>query len=101
MTLPKRLLKKATLSLCRYKVSAVGITSRGNILGYSFNKPRLQKKYGDLHAEMDLIHRYGEKISTIIICRVNDKGTHLLPIEPCEKCAKVAEKLGIKIISLF
>ena len=91
--------KKAQQSICRYKVSAIGLDKRGNIIGSAFNKPRFDRLGGGLHAEMNLIGRYGSNLKTIIICRVGDKGD-LLAIDPCDNCSYIAKKMGIKIISV-
>lgn len=92
-------IKKASKSVCRYKVSAIGLNKKGDIVGNVSNMPRFAKFNGGLHAEASLIGRYGSKIKTIIICRVNKTGG-LLPIKPCDNCQKLADKFGIKIISI-
>jgi hypothetical protein len=45
------------------------------------------------------MRRYGSNIKTILISRVGHSGI-LRPISPCKTCQKVADKLGIKIISV-
>lgn len=94
-----RLIRKADKSKCTYKISAIAFSKNNNLLGISFNGFRFSRYGGGLHAEMKLMQMYGRKISYIVICRTNGKG-HLLPIEPCDKCRKVADKLGIKIKSV-
>lgn len=91
--------KKANNSNCRFKVSAIGISAKGNVLGSCINNHRFDGKGRGLHAEINLIRRFGKKLSTIIICRVGRSG-EMLPIDPCDNCQKVADKLGIKIISV-
>jgi deoxycytidylate deaminase len=93
-------IRKARSSKCTYRVSAIGLDKKGNILGVTRNGFRISRKGGGIHAEMALIARYGENIETILICRTNDRGD-MLPIDPCVNCQKVAEKHGIKIVSLF
>lgn len=91
-----RAITKAKSSNCRYKIAAIGLNKKGDIVGIKNNTFRLPHKGGGHHAEMRLMKQYRNKIKTIIICRTNNKG-ELLPIEPCESCSKTAEKLGIKI----
>ena len=90
---------KAKQSGCRYRVAAVGISKLGDIIGCVSNKPRLAKEGGGLHAEVHLIRKYGKKIKSIFLCRVNSKGK-LLPIVPCKSCKKLLKKLNIKVYSV-
>ena len=64
---------KAKQSFCRYKISAIGLDKHGTILGTSTNRPRIDRKFGGLHAEIVLIRRYKE-----IIIFDNDKGKVIL-----------------------
>jgi len=91
--------KKATQSICRYKVSAIGFDNKGNILGSAHNTHRFVRKNGGIHAEINLIRKYKNKLKTILICRVGNSG-ELLPINCCEKCQKVCDKLDIKVVSI-
>jgi cytidine deaminase len=91
--------KKASQSVCRYKISAIGLSKKGEVLGSSVNKQRFSRYGGGIHAEMGLIARYGTNLKTIIICRVNAVGK-ICSISPCQNCSDVAKKLGIKIISV-
>ena len=93
------LIKKARKSICRYKISAIGFDKNGSILGSAFNRPRFSREAGGIHAEMALLQKYGKRLKTVVICRVNSKGK-LLQIEPCENCKDVLEKLGIRIYTL-
>lgn len=92
----ERLIKKASKSHCAHKVSAMAFSRKGNLLGFARNTHRFNRKYGGIHAEAALMKRYGAAISYIIICRTNNNGKPL-PIHPCEKCQKIAKKLGITI----
>ena len=56
-------------------------------------------KGAGLHAERRLMQKYGEAISKIVICRTNGNGK-MLPIDPCQNCQKIADKLGIVIESI-
>ena len=94
------MIKKAKKSTCRYKVSALGLTSKGEIIGLKNNSPRFSREGGSVHAEMALMRQYGENIKTIYICRVNGKG-ELLPIKPCKVCKRKAKELGIKILTFI
>ena len=87
-------INKAKQSFCRYKISAIGLDKHGTIIGTATNRPRIDRKFGGLHAEIVLIRRYKENLKTIIICRVSNAGT-VLPIVACEKCQKVMEKMNI------
>jgi len=92
--------KKATSSPCTYKIAAVALTKKGNILGCSRNSyGQFNKHGGGTHAERKLIKKHGKAIYQIIIARVNVSGT-FLPIEPCKTCQKIADKNGIKILSI-
>jgi hypothetical protein len=91
--------RKAGTSSCRFKISATGFDKRGNVIGCATNKPRFVRKGGGIHAEAALIRRYGKRLRTILICRVNRAGD-MLPIDPCKNCSELAEKFEIKIISL-
>lgn len=95
----ERAKQKAKQSSGRYKISAVGFDHKGNYLGISCNYKRFDRYGGGLHAEMNLLHRYGSKVKTMMICRVGATGD-LLPIDPCERCQKVLDKLGIKVITI-
>jgi tRNA(Arg) A34 adenosine deaminase TadA len=91
-----RLIKKAQQSDCRYKVSAIGLTNKGDVIGWASNKHKENKPGCSLHAEVVLIRKYGRKIRTILICRTNNTGD-LLPIDPCNTCSKIATSYGIEI----
>jgi cytidine deaminase len=93
-------IKKARTSACKFKISAIGFNAKGEIIGSSTNIMRFVRKGGGLHAEAKLIMRYRNNLDTILICRVNKTG-EILPIEPCGNCLKLAEKYGIKIISVL
>jgi cytidine deaminase len=94
-----RAIKKANQSVCKFKVSAIGFNNKGEMIGSITNAPRFSRYGGGLHAEALLIKRYGKKLKTILICRVNSNGK-LLPIDPCLNCQKLAIKFGIKIMSV-
>jgi len=91
--------KKARQSNCRFRVSAIGLNHKGEIVGSTFNHLNLPKRNGGVHAEVRLLRRYGNHIKTIIICRVGHGGD-IRPIRPCVNCYKVATKMGVKIISI-
>lgn len=91
--------EKAKQSNCRYKISALGFDKKGNYLGASFNKKRFHIKGGGIHAEIALIKKFGPRMKSMVICRINKQGS-LLNISPCKTCQAVADKLGIKIFSI-
>lgn len=97
------LVQQSQKSMSTYRVSAVAFDKKGDMLGAvcnSFRRDNVKPgKYSGYHAETKLIHRYGDKIKTIVIARTGGGG-NLLPIDPCEKCAHIAKKMGIKIISI-
>ena len=95
----KRLLiKKARKSSCNYKIGAIAISHKGEIIGRSFNTPPISGNA--YHAEQILMARYGKNIKTIIIVRVNKTGG-ILPISPCDACKEMAEKYNIDIVSFM
>ncbi len=89
---------KALQSSCRYKVAAIGLNRKGDVIVTAVNKPLFRAHHGGQHAEMEVI-RKRKGVASIILCRVNKSG-ELLPIDPCEKCRDACNKLGIKIYSL-
>jgi len=99
MTIVEVLIKKAKQSTCRYRISCLGLNIKGEYLGSATNKPRFSRLHGGLHAEIALISRYGKQLKTIVLCRVGASG-ELRPIHACKNCQSVADKLGIKIVTL-
>jgi len=97
--LKKRIRKKAKQSKCRYKIGAIAFNKKGEVIGTSSNMQRFNHYMGSIHAEMKLMKQYGNKIKTIVICRVGNGG-NFVPIDPCETCAKKAKELGITIRSI-
>ena len=95
----KEIIKKATQSICHYRVAAFGFNKKGELIGKAINRPRLSKPHGGLHAEMSLMKHYGNKLASIIICRIGNAGD-LRPIKPCTACQAVADYLNIKIRSV-
>jgi hypothetical protein len=86
----------------KYRIAAIAFTKKGNFIDIRYNNFReglSNRKGAGLHAEQDLIHRYGNRIDTIYILRVGGSGD-CLPIHPCEVCKSIADKRGIKIIPL-
>lgn len=95
----KRAINKALTSQCKYCVSALGFNRRGELIYSASNRPRFSREGGSVHAEMGVMLKAGPGLRTIVLCRANRAGD-LLPISPCHTCAKKAEELGIKIITL-
>jgi hypothetical protein len=95
----ERLTLKASQSICKYKVAALGLNRRGEIIAISANRPRMSRKGGGLHAEMSVMLRAGPALRKILICRVNDQGD-IRPIHPCDACADKALELGVTIVTL-
>jgi len=89
----------------QYHISCVALNKKGEVLGYTtnaFRKDRINPIFGSgLHAESIACAKYfGAGAKTLIIMRVGNNGD-MLPIDPCEDCQKMANKLGIKIISIM
>ena len=93
------LTRKASKSICHYRIAALGINKRGEILACTFNKPRFNRKGGGIHAEMQLMRQYKSNLKIIYILRVGEGGA-LLPIHPCEMCQEKADELNIEIRNL-
>lgn len=85
-----------------YRICAIAFSKRNNLLGIQMNGHRFSMSHrrgAGLHAEAELIRRFGRQIDRIYILRVGN-AIDPLPIHPCENCAKIAAKYGIKIIPL-
>ena len=96
-----KLKKKATQSTAHHKIAAFGFNSAGECVCKSTNKPSEKPEVGS-HAE-ERIFKHAKRlgIKRILICRIGFTGFNTLrPIDPCEKCQKIANKLGIKIESV-
>lgn len=105
----KALLKeKAMHSPCTYKISAIALDAKGDVLGHVTNshywnvleKESVGRAGTADHAEKRLFRQYGQLIKTIVICRVG-RGGQLRPIDPCPACQKIAAKYGAKIVSVM
>lgn len=94
--LTERLISKALSSPCKYKIAAAGIDYRGRIVSIFTNSKRINKTGGGIHAEQAVIYRSPRSVKTILIVRVSKTGK-LLPIHPCEKCRRMAERFGVSI----
>jgi len=95
----RRAIRKASRSISKYKVSALGFSYKGDLICQSMNRPRFSREGGGIHAEMELMFRGGPGLKTILLCRTNNAG-EILRLDPCEACASKATELGIKIVSL-
>lgn len=95
-----RAIKKAANSQCRFRIAAIGLDFRGNVIGSSTNAPFLPKKGGGMHAEQLLMMRTPRSLRTIVIARIGLSGV-VRPISPCEKCSRMAQKRGVKIVSVM
>lgn len=98
-----RLAAKAAQSTCRYKVAAVGLDSRGNVLGIFSNRPRFVSwrgsdnyygRNGDWHAEHLCLRRCGPELSLIYVTRV--KNGRLLRMDPCKACVDACFRNGVE-----
>lgn len=97
--------KKAMHSPCTYRISGIAFSKKGNVLGHCTNnhskwqvleKTPIGRAGTAEHCEARLIKKFGQRIHTIIICRVGRSG-EIRPIDPCENCSKLAKKYGITI----
>lgn len=95
----QKVIKKAIQSNCCYKVAAIGISKKGEVLYSATNRHRFPRKFGGTHAEMAVMKSCPKSLKTIVICRVG-KGGDLLPISPCKMCSEKAQELNVKIISI-
>ena len=100
-----RMKKKASASPSQYRISCVALDKKGDVIGYTtngFRKDNIRLIYGSgLHSEAICLAKYyplGAK--TLIIMRIGNAGD-VLPIDPCEQCQKMANKLGVKILSVM
>ena len=91
--------KKHPLKVQKYFIAAAGISRKGNCIEIVTNKPACKPGNRLYHAEGSLILKHGRKLSVVYIARFGDSG-EMLPIEPCEQCKAIADRLQIKIISL-
>jgi len=92
--------KKALQSKCTYKVSSIALNSKGDVLGTTINSKKICRKGGSNHAEMQAWMKWGKKIKTLVIFRVNSHGK-LLPIDPCPMCRNfLVNRCNIKIVSI-
>ena len=105
IALKQRLKKKAMHSPCTYRISGIAFSKKGNVLGHCTNnhskwqvleKTPIGRAGTAEHCEKRLIEKFGQRIHTIVICRVGRSG-ELRPINPCKNCQKLAEKYGIAI----
>jgi cytidine deaminase len=83
--------------LVNYKIIAIGLNKKDDIVGIETNKINCENsKIGcGRHAELELINHYGKSIKSIVLYRKGKDMNHLL-IHPCKKCEKVLKKLKIK-----
>lgn len=91
----ERLRRKASKSICRYRIAAIGFDMRGNPLCIKFNAPGFDRKGGGVHAEIAVIRHSPKNLYRIIIARVAANGV-FLPIDPCDKCMKAMSERGIR-----
>ena len=99
MLVLERAKRKAARSRCRYKIAAIGFDKRGKLLGVAINYPRFVKFGGSVHAEMNLLHRYGKRLKSLLILRTN-RSLDLLPISVCKRCQKILDRMEIEYASI-
>ena len=102
-SLKDTIIRKATHSPSHIRMAGVAFNKKGEILGIMSNGFRAEQikpaKYSGNHVEKKLIQRYGNLISKIVLLRIG-RGGDILPIDPCEKCQKLLDKYGIKVMTV-
>lgn len=100
-SLPIRMLRagmRVHLSTYSHKPSfaivAVGVDYRNRIISLATNSPRFHNR--GWHAEERIMHNSPRSLVRILIARYGRQG-NMLPIDPCEKCVRLASKFGVKI----
>ena len=97
-----RLKKKAAQSKSKYRISAIAFDERGDFVAQAFNGLPQDGVVGPgtgRHAEAVLMMKYGSLIKTIFISRIGHSG-EWRPIKPCANCQALADKLGVKLITI-
>ena len=98
-----RLRKKAAQSRSKYRISAMAFDGHGDFIAQAFNglpPDGVEGKPGiGVHAEWKLMMKYGDLIKTIFISRIGHRG-EWRPIKPCANCQALADKLGVKLITI-
>lgn len=98
----QRAIKKALQSPCSFKVAAIALDRKGELLGITNNRHGMKsiKRGSGVHAEREALRKWKTRIATIILCRVNVSG-ELLPIHPCDTCRKILDRHGIRVMTLI
>jgi tRNA(Arg) A34 adenosine deaminase TadA len=93
-------ISKAVKNVCHYKICAIGFNRRGEYLGMVTNRPRFNTKGGGVHAEIQLLRKFGKRVRSILLLRVT-KGGKLIHIDPCPTCAKILKVLEIECTTVM
>jgi len=95
----QKIRKKAEQSNSKFRIAAFGFNGSGECVCKTTNRPSLKPEVGS-HAE-ERIFKHAKRlgIRKILICRIGMSGK-LRPIDPCDRCQEIANKLGIKIESV-
>ena len=96
----KRMHKKSTQSISKCHVVCVAVSKKGNVLGIAMSRPSLNRYNVSYHAEGQLMLKYGRGIDTLYIARFSKAGNNSCKIDACPMCKGMADRLGIKIVSL-
>jgi len=99
MTIKDLIINKAQQSNCCYRIAAIGLNRKGEIVAVSINQHRFPHHGGGIHAEMVLMRKHPKSLRKIIIGRIG-RSNELRPISPCSSCYKKSLELGIKIIAI-
>lgn len=101
--LTQRMKKKASQSNSKYHISAIAFDERGDFIAQTKNEVPIDgvdpHPGAGVHAEAKLIRKYGTKVKTILLARVGHGGDWRY-IKPCDKCQALADKMGVKIITI-
>lgn len=100
MNILSRLRAVCSYSPARFRVGALGLNKAGIVVAVGFSRPRFNVPGGGVHAE-EVVMRVARKrgVVEILIGRIGRSG-EFRPIDPCSRCQKHADKLGIKIRSI-
>ena len=94
-----RLYKKALGSPCKYRIAAIGLDFRGNVISIATNIPGTTRNGSDIHAEQRIMKNSPRSLKRIIIIRIGGRG-EVRPIDPCNICIAKASELGVTIESI-
>jgi cytidine deaminase len=100
MNFLNRLWRYAHKSPCRYRIAAMAISHKGEIIAMATNKQRFMTTGGGIHAEINVLRKCkAEGIAKLFLVRIGAGGA-VRPIKPCQRCQKLLNKLNITVVSM-